>query len=112
MKSESRIQNEIRLGLNHHAQMFRINAGSVRMADGRFFQTGVPKGYSDLSGFRLKDGKAVFLEIKNARGRLQADQKRFLAAMQKKGAICGVARSVEQAINLVNGTEVQRFESN
>ena len=109
MKSEAQIQNEIRLALNPHAQIFRINTGTVKMQDGRYFQTGVPKGYSDLSGFRFSDGKAVFLEVKNDKGRLRAEQKRFLSAMQKKGAVCGVARSAEQAIQIVNGIEKQSF---
>ncbi|MBT2600903.1 MULTISPECIES: VRR-NUC domain-containing protein [unclassified Oceanobacillus] len=95
------IQNSIRLALNPYAVIFRNNVGRVRMADGRFFDTGLPKGYSDLSGFRKSDGKMVFIEVKNENGRLRNDQKHFLNEMSKYPVIAGVARSPEEAINLV-----------
>ena len=33
-------------------QIFRTNVGKVRTPDGRYFDTGLPKGHSDLYGFR------------------------------------------------------------
>lgn len=100
---ESDIQNSIRLALNPYAVIFRVNSGKVRMADGRFFDTGVPNGYSDLSGFRKSDGKAIFLEIKTDKGRLREEQKHFINTMQQHPVICGVARSPEEAIEIVTG---------
>ena len=44
---ESDIQNAIRLALNPYAVIFRVNSGKVRMKDGRYFDTGVPNGFSD-----------------------------------------------------------------
>ena len=73
---EADIQNRIRFALNDYAVMFRVNSGKVRMADGRYFDTGVPNGYSDLSGFRKADGKAIFIEVKNEKGQLRESQKR------------------------------------
>lgn len=98
---EMDIQNSIRLALNPYAVIFRTNVGKVRMADGRWFDTGLPKGYSDLSGFRKSDGKMIFLEVKNEKGRLRKEQKHFLNTMQKYPIICGVARSPEEAIKIV-----------
>ena len=98
---ESDIQNEIRLALNPYAIIFRANVGKVRMADGRFFDTGLPRGYSDLSGFRKSDGKAIFLEIKTDRGRLRDDQKKFIETVSQYDVIVGVARSGEEAIKIV-----------
>ena len=98
---EADIQNKIRIALAPHATIFRVNSGKVRMADGRYFDTGVPNGYSDLSGFRKKDGKAIFLEIKNEKGKLRPDQVKFLKKMQEYPVIAGVARNVEDALNLV-----------
>lgn len=95
------LQNEIRLALNQYAVMFRTNVGKVRMADGRIFDTGLPTGYSDLSGFRKTDGKMIFLEIKTEKGRLRKEQVHFLETMSKYPVIVGVARSVEQAIKIV-----------
>lgn len=101
MTKEITIQNNIRLALHPYAIVFRTNVGKVRMADGRFFDTGLPKGYSDLSGFRKSDGKMFFLEIKNEKGRLREDQKHFLNEMGKYPVIVGVARNVEEAIALI-----------
>lgn len=98
---ESDVQNSIRLALNPYAVIFRANVGTVRTADGRYFNTGLPKGYSDLSGFRKSDGKAIFLEVKNEKGKLRKEQKHFLNTMQQYPVICGVARSPEEAIKIV-----------
>jgi hypothetical protein len=103
MTKEIDIQNSIRLALNQYAIVFRNNVGRVRMDDGRFFDTGLPKGYSDLSGFRKSDGKMFFLEIKNEKGRLREDQKHFLNEMSKYPVIVGVARSASEAVKIIQG---------
>lgn len=101
MKKEIDVQNSIRLALNPYALVFRANVGSVRTADGRIFSTGLPRGYTDLTGFRKSDGKAIFLEVKNEKGKLRADQKHFIEEMSKYPVIVGVARSSEEAIKIV-----------
>jgi len=98
---ESDVQNSIRLALNPYAVIFRANVGTVKTADGRYFNTGLPKGYSDLSGYRKSDGKAVFIEVKNEKGKLRKDQEHFLNAMKQYPVIVGVARSPEDAIRIV-----------
>ena len=98
---EADIQNKIRFALNEYAVMFRVNSGKVRMADGRYFDTGVPNGFSDLCGFRKSDGKAIFIEVKNEKGRLRDSQKQFLETVKKYDVIAGVCRSAEEAIELV-----------
>ena len=103
MTEEHRIQNEIRLALADTCMMFRVNVGTGYTQDGRYFNTGVPKGFPDLFGFRKSDGKAVFIEVKTPKGRPSAEQKKFLEIMQKYGAISGICRSKEEAINLING---------
>lgn len=55
----------------------------------------------DLYGFRKSDGKIIYIEVKNEKGRLREDQKRFLEEMEKYPVIAGVCRSVEDAIKLV-----------
>ena len=98
---ESDIQNIIRLALNPHAIIFRVNSGKVRMQDGRYFDTGVPNGYSDLSGFRKSDGKMIFLEIKTEKGKLRKEQIHFLDEMSKYPVIASVCRSAEEAVKIV-----------
>lgn len=98
---EAEIQNSIRIALNPYAITFRTNVGKVRMADGRYFDTGLPKGYPDLCGFRKSDGKMIFLEIKNGKGKLRKEQEHFLNTMSSYPVIAGVARSVDEAIKIV-----------
>ncbi len=95
------IQNEIRLALNPYAVIFRTNVGKVRMADGRWFDTGLPKGFSDTCGFRKSDGKMIFLEIKKKGGKTSKEQKHFLETMSKHPVIAGVCRSAEEAVKIV-----------
>ncbi|MBF8970183.1 VRR-NUC domain-containing protein [Streptococcus sp. NLN76] len=105
MKSEQKIQNEIRVALSEAGHLvFRANVGKVRMSDGRWFDTGLPKGFSDLFGFR-SDGQIFFIEVKNLKGRVRPEQKIFLERAKSQGALAGVARSVEDALDIVNGKQ-------
>ena len=98
---EADIQNNIRLALSEHAVMFRVNSGKVKMQDGRWFDTGVPNGFSDLTGFRKSDGKMIFIEVKTPTGKLRKEQKHFLETVKQYDVIAGIARSPEQAVDLV-----------
>lgn len=103
MTEEHKIQNEIRLALSDSCVIFRINVGVVKTPDGRYFDTGVPKGFSDLFGFRKSDGRAVFIEVKTAKGRASPYQLKFIEQMKKNGAIAGICRSADDALKLING---------
>lgn len=104
--TETDIMNQIRLALSAAGHMnFRGNVGKVKMADGRWFSTGLPEGFSDLFGFRKTDGRMFFIEVKTEKGKLRQDQVRFLNAMKERGAIVGVARSAEQALRIVEERE-------
>ena len=46
------IQNEIRENVKDIAVIFRMNVGLLKGRSGKFVATGVPKGFSDLFGFR------------------------------------------------------------
>lgn len=103
MKSEHDIQNEIRLRLSELGFcVFRINVGKFKTSDGRWFDTGVPKGYSDLTA--IKNGKVYFLEVKTETGKASPDQMNFIAVMRDRyGCVAGIVRSVEDAERLVSG---------
>lgn len=98
---EHEIQNRIRAALAPYAVIFRANVGRTKTPDGRYFSTGLPVGFSDLFGVRKSDGRAVFIEVKTASGRVSKEQKQFLSMMRKYGAIAGVARSEEEAVKLI-----------
>ena len=58
-----------------------------------------------MFGFR-PDGQIFFIEVKNEKGRLREDQKKFMNAMKKRGALVGVARSVKEAMDIVNEKQI------
>ena len=111
---EHSIQNRIRAAVSPTCAIFRTNSGDFWQGDlvysKEYKQTvlinlrkidGLPKGYADLSGVRKSDGRAVYIEVKTASGRVSKEQKIFLAKMREYGAIAGVARSEEEAIKLI-----------
>lgn len=89
--------NAIRLRLSELGFcVFRINVGSGRTVDGRYFKTGVPRGFSDLVA--VKDGRVFFIEVKVKPNRPTKEQLNFIEQMKcRYGAAAGVAYSVEEA---------------
>ena len=113
MTEEHRIQNEIRAGVKD-CVLFRTNAGDFwqgKIVYSKEFRQnvlidirkieGLPEGYSDLSGVRVGDGKAVFIEVKTAKGRPTAKQRKFINKMREYGAIAGICRSAADANQLI-----------
>lgn len=103
--TEHDIQNAVRLKLSELGYaVFRINTGKFRLADGRWFDVGVPKGFSDLVAVR--DGRVYFLEVKTANGKASPDQLNFIAVMRDRyGCTAGIVRSVDDAVRLVGGEQ-------
>lgn len=103
MTAEHKIQNDIRVALSRqHCTVFRVNVGNVKTADGRFFSAGVPSGHPDLYGFRWSDGKIFYLEIKNEKGRPRKDQIIFHQMLTRHHIIHGIARSVDDALKIID----------
>lgn len=110
MKTEHTIQNKIRVALTENGYtVFRANVGKVKTADGRWFDTGLPKGHPDLYGFR-PDGKIFYIEVKNANGRVRPEQKQFIKTVKARGALAGIARSVEDALDIVRGVYANELQ--
>lgn len=61
-------------------------------------------GESDITGHRISDGKALYIEVKLPGEKPRPDQQKFLDAMQRTGAIAGCAHSVEEALRIVDST--------
>lgn len=103
IKPEHEIQDEIRymLALNGH-DVYRANVGLMKTADGkRGMSTGLPAGFPDLFGSRKGDGKIFYIEVKNKRGKRRPKQIEFAVDHASKPVIYGVARSAEEALNIV-----------
>ena len=111
---EHGIQDLIRLELSKHGLVFRTNAGSAW--GGKYVNIPpygnvvikprkielMPKGFSDLL-FVGTDGRVAFIECKDDKGTLRPEQERFLKLMRSYGHRAGVARSVEEALKIING---------
>lgn len=98
--SEHDIQNAIRLELSKHGFcVFRTNVGKVKTADGRWFDTGLPRGFADLTA--VKDGRVYFLEVKTPSGYIRPEQENFLTVMRDRyGCVAGIVRSVDDALRV------------
>ena len=55
------------------------------------------KGVSDIIAF--KDGKAVFLEVKTAKGKQTRNQEQFQQDVTRAGMLYKIVRSVEEAVD-------------
>lgn len=99
--TEHDLQNSIRLKLSELGYcVFRVNVGRFKTEDGRWFDTGLPKGFSDLMA--VKDGKVYFIEVKTETGKASKEQLNFIAVMRDKyGCVADIARSVEDAVRIV-----------
>lgn len=90
--SEHNIQKEIMLWCGQHNFLcFRCNVGKVKTIDGRWFDTGLPEGFSDL--IVLANGTIYFVEVKTRIGKQRDAQIIFMNTVRKHGYNYIVARS-------------------
>ena len=93
-------------------RIWRNNCGALKDADGRLIRFGVANpGGSDLIGWRsvtvtpdmVGSKVAVFLaiEVKGERGRATDAQKNFIARVRADGGLAGVARSIDDALGII-----------
>jgi hypothetical protein len=110
--TEQQIQQHIRIACSTGAtRLFRNNTGTLKDQHGRPVQFGLCKGSADLIGYRtvtitpemVGQQVAVFtsVEVKTPIGRLRPDQQAWMETVQSAGGIAGVARSVEDALQIV-----------
>ena len=104
-KTESRIQSEILVEINKRGhRLFRANAGRIQDARTGAWIKLLPKGFPDTLGWRKEDGKFIAIEVKTNKGKLSADQQRFRDFALTQNIIYGVARSAEEALELIEGS--------
>lgn len=99
--TETDLMNAVMLAATaHDCVIFRTNVGKVRLTDGRWFDTGLPKGHADLYGVK-RDGRAFYIETKIKPRVATKEQCYFLKRMLAQGACAGVAYSVEEALQIM-----------
>ena len=99
--TEHDVQNHIRLELSKLGWItFRMNVGKIKTKDGRWFDTGLPPGFSDL--IALKEGKLIFLEIKTEKGKPSKNQINFLNQMKSLGFNGGIVRNMKDVSKLID----------
>lgn len=102
-ESEHEIQSAIMVAVSkRQCTIFRANVGKVKTIDGRWFDTGLPKGHPDLYGFKWSNGKVFYIEVKNAKGKPRPDQLQFHKFLTQVGIIHGLARSVDDALQIID----------
>lgn len=112
MGQETNIQRRIMVALSKQGvTIFRNNTGVATFPDGSRVAYGLTPGSSDLIGWRSLPitpdmvGKriAVFtaIEVKTPKGRLTPQQRNFIDIVRAHGGIAGVAKSIEDAENII-----------
>lgn len=115
--AETDLQQRIRLALGTRSdlRLFRNQVGQLPdPRTGRMVQFGLARGSADLIGWRtititpdmVGRQVAVFtsIEVKTERGRIRPEQQAWLGCVQSAGGIGGVARSVADALTIVEST--------
>ena len=97
--SESYIQNQIRCELSKYGIVIRMNTGNVQTQSGTYIRCGV-KGMSDL--LFVGQGYIAWIEVKTPTGKPSPEQIKFINRMRQLGHRAGIARSVEEALEIVN----------
>lgn len=115
MNPETKIQNRILLALSEAGctvwrnetagtwvgrVVHKDTGGTVTLANARQLRAGLCVGSSDIVGI-APCGRFLAVEVKTAKGRISAEQTRFISAVRAAGGISGIARSVEEALQLL-----------
>lgn len=102
------------VGVGWIGQQLVTRPGTVLLKDARPLHAGLCEGSSDLIGYTTIEvtpemvGRqiAVFtaLEVKTPTGRATPKQLNFIEQVRKSGGIAGIARSPEEAANLIKNS--------
>lgn len=101
MNRETQLQNRIIVALCQNGCVARNHTvGQFYTKYGAIVNIG-KHGESDITGHRILDGKAIYIEVKLPGEKPREDQQKFIDAMKRTGAIAGCAHSVEEALKIV-----------
>jgi hypothetical protein len=116
MNKETEIQRKIMLAISEKGHLvFRNETGNfwtgtkihqegnvVTLSNARMVKVGLCTGSSDIIGITRK-GRFFAIEVKSKDGRASEQQKNFIKAIKLKNGIAGIAKSVEDALSLLDG---------
>lgn len=114
MNPETKLQNRILLALSEAGctvwrnetagvwlgKPIHKDGDQVTLTNARMFTAGLAVGSSDIVGM-APGGRFLAVEVKTPKGRATKEQLRFIEAVQASGGIAGIARSVEDALDLI-----------
>ena len=107
--SEAEILKAIMQLLKNHpriAAVWRQNSGTFAMQYGdktRYVRANSARGMADIMGILKDRGRALAIEVKTRRGKVQPHQQGFLDSVNNAGGLAFVARSVDDVINALEG---------
>ena len=97
---ETDIMRSVMLALSEAGCLiWRNNVGVLKNAAGIPIKFGLCVGSSDLIG--LYRGRFLAVEIKTPTGKATPEQLRFIEAVKRHGGIAGIARSPQDALDLL-----------
>lgn len=102
-KQESDVVSEIRIALAKAGVLIWRNHVSVtKQESGHFARSGLATGSADLIGLVPPSGRFIAIECKRPKGgRVTERQRSWLEVVRECGGVAGVARSVDEAMLLV-----------
>ncbi len=80
------------------------DGGTVTLANAHMIPVGLCVGSSDIVGLQAGTGKFFAIEVKTPKGRASKEQKQFIEHINKRGGIAGIARSPQDALELLSLT--------
>lgn len=115
MNEETKIQRRIMLALSENGctvwrnetagawmgKQIHRDGGQVTLTNARMMTFGLCRGSADLIGIHHGTGRFIAIEVKTTKGRPTKEQLRFIEAVRNAGGIAGIARSPEEALDLI-----------
>lgn len=107
--AESQIQTDIKDAINKAGigRCWVASSGTFKSLDGRRYIKGMPTGFPDLFGYRRKDGKMFFIEVKRPKKDRSDEQIEFGETLHGT-VLYGVARSIDDAFKILGFEDLTR----
>ncbi len=99
---EGDLHRLIMISLSENGCMvFRNNTGSYKSESGVFIRYGLCVGSADIIGIHKATGRFIAIEVKTETGRATKEQLNFIEQVRAAKGIAGIARSVQDALDLI-----------